>query len=412
MRRVNERLAPLLATACVVAAGCSVGPNVLRTNRAGYNVAAQRSANEQLLLNMVRLKYREPMLFLQIGSISSHFNYSANASVSGTFPEGAADTHAAGLGASISEQPTLTYTPLDGQAFANRILTETDMGTFTLLVRGGWSIGTLMRIMVERLGPLCNYPSASEAGQEPTSYERFIELTRLWQRCQRAGDLRFLSLPGQPVTVADNVPAEEVDVSAIIAAGEAGYTLEPKVGNRFRLQASGTPALVVEIVYPDAEAADRADRLLGIEPERILRGDGTVVQRIRLVASHTYYGREEVGADEVPIQLRSYSDLLYYVAQGIAVPQQHEAKGLTKVYRDLEGHPVDRRRFTRDLLDVRCSAMPPAGAFVAVPYRGRWFYIDDSDTASKDAFTLISIIFALQSDEQKAMPLLTLPVSG
>jgi hypothetical protein len=390
-----------------------VGPTVLRTNRAAYNVATQQSASEQLLLNMVRLKYREPMLFLQIGSIASHFNYSANASVSGTFPEAAADTHAAGLGAGVSEQPTLTYTPLDGKAFANRILTETDMGTFTLLVRGGWNIDTLMRLMVERLGPLRNYPSASEDGEPATPYERFLEVTRRWRECQRAGGLRFLRLPGAPVTVADGVPAEEVTVSSIVAAGEAGYTLQAKEDGRYALQASGAPSLVVEVAYPDAATADRADALLGVEPERTVRGDGAVVERLCLVASHRYYGRDrEAGANEVPIQLRSYSDLLYYVAQGIEVPEEHEAKGLTKVYVDAAGRPVDRRGFTQDLLDVQSGALPPAEAFVAVPYRGRWFYIADADAASKDAFALLSIIFALQSDEEKAGPVLTLPVSG
>jgi hypothetical protein len=396
------------------AAGCSVGPSVLATNRAGYNVAVQRSAGEELLLNMVRLKYREPMLFLQIGSITSHFNYSADAAVTGTFPEGAADTHGAGLGASVSEQPTLSYTPLEGKAFANRILTETDMGTFTLLVRGGWSIDILMRMMVERIGPMRNYPSASEGGAEATPYERFIELTRLWQVCQRAGNLRFLRLPGEPVTVADDVPAEEVTLSSLIAAGEAGYSLQPRQDGRYRLQSPGTASLVVAVAYPDAETADRADALLGVQPERIVRDDGTVRELLRLTASHDYYAREPDAREpnEVPIQLRSYSDLLYYVAQGIEVPGEHVAAGLTKVYRDTRDRPVERRRFTRDLLDVRCSALPPGNASVAVPYRGRWFYIADADTASKDAFTLLSIIFALQSEEKKTGPVLTLPVSG
>jgi hypothetical protein len=400
--------------AMLPAAGCSVGPTVLATNRAGYNVAAQRSASEQLLLNMVRLKYREPMLFLQIGSITSHFNYSADATVSGTFPEGAADTHGAGLGASVSEQPTLSYTPLEGKAFANRILTETDMGTFTLLVRGGWNIDILMRTMVERLGPMRNYPAASEPGAAPTPYERFLELTRLWRASQRAGNLRFLRLSGDPVTVADDVPAEEVTLSSLIAAGEAGYSLQPREDGRYRLQSPGTASLVVAVAYPDAETADRADALLGVEPERTVRDDGTVRELLRLTASHDYYAREPDAREpnEVPIQLRSYSDLLYYVAQGIEVPAAHEAAGLTKIYRDVHDRPVDRRRFTRDLLDVRCSALAPAGAFVAVPYRGRWFYIADSDTASKDAFTLLDIIFALQSDEKQAGPVLTLPVSG
>jgi hypothetical protein len=412
MRLVSLGLAAALAVG-VALAGCSIGPRVLRTNRAGYNVAAQRSAGEQLLLNIVRLKYREPLLFLQIGSISSHFNYSANASVSGSFPEGTADTHGASAGAGISEQPTITYTPLEGQAFANRILTETDMGTFTLLVRGGWSIDTLMRLMVQRIGPLQNYPSASEPGGGKASYERFLELARLWRERQRAGELRFLRLPGAPAVVAENVPPEEVSVSTAVSVDSAGYMLRSEEDGAFRVEKPGAPSLAVQVGYRDAAQADRADRLLGIRPERRSGDGGEVVEIVRLVAAHEYYARDpgQRAANEVPIQLRSYSDVLYYVAQGVEVPAGHEKLGLTKVYRDEAGRAVNRRQFTRDLLDVRSSALPPTGALVAVPYRGRWFYIADSDSDSKDTFALLSIVFALQSEERGQTPLLTLPVS-
>lgn len=393
------------------AAGCSVGPAVLQGNRAAYNAAAQRSANEQLLLNLVRLKYREPMLFLRIGSISSHFNVSANASLSGTWPDASPDSYAAGAGASYSEQPTLTYTTLEGEEFANRILTETDMGTFTLLVRGGWNIEDLMRIMVERIGPLRNYPSES-AGPQATSYEKFMELVGIWKGLQRGGDLSFLRAPGQTVVVAENIPPEQVDLSAQMAADQKGYSLVRDARGSYRLTRTGPPSLVVRVQYAGKEQADRADALLGIRPQRTKTPDGRIAERIRLVASHEYRREEGGPRDEVPIQLRSYSDLLYYVAQGIEVPAAHEGQGLTKVYRDLGGRPVQRRKFTRDLLDVRCSTGRPADAFVAVRYRNHWFYIADSDPASKDAFALLSIVFALQSEEQPAMPLLTIPVAG
>jgi hypothetical protein len=399
----------LLGLLVLGAAGCSVGPTVACSNRAGYNAAVQRSSNEQLLLNMVRLKYREPMLFLQVGSIASHFNYSAGASASASFPDASPDTYGAGASASYSEQPTLTYTPLEGEQFASRILTETDMGTFALLVRGGWNIEDVMRIMVERVGPLRNYPSASAAGGPKTSYERFIEVAHAWRALQREGRLSFLRVSGEPVTVAEDIPAGGLGLSDYLSVDQAGYALRP-VEDGYELTRSGPPTLVVEAEYADAAAADRTAELLGVQPQR-RRVNGRVVDRVRLVPSHAF-SVADAAPDEVPVQLRSYSDLLYYVAQGIEVPEAHRREGRIKVYTDLEGNPVNRRRFTSDLLDVRCSESRPADAFVAVRYRGRWFYIADTDTGSKDAFALLSIVFALQSKESRAMPVLTLPVSG
>ncbi|MBF0550202.1 MAG: hypothetical protein HQK60_06675, partial [Deltaproteobacteria bacterium] len=55
----------------------------------------------------------------------------------------------------------------------------------------------------------------------------------------------------------------------------------------------------------------------------------------------------------------------------------------------------------------------PSGAFVAVPYRGHWFYIDDKDNLSKETLSLLIIIYSLQSGTtQGANPVLTIPVGA
>lgn len=53
----------------------------------------------------------------------------------------------------------------------------------------------------------------------------------------------------------------------------------------------------------------------------------------------------------------------------------------------------------------------PQRAYVAVQYRGSWFYIADADARSKATFSLVNILFSLQSATGKGKsPLLTLPV--
>ncbi|HEY0135192.1 MAG TPA: hypothetical protein VGB85_13985, partial [Nannocystis sp.] len=50
---------------CLSFAACqSVGPRSLQYGRGQYNVAIQRTNGEQLLLNLVRLRYRDAPLFL------------------------------------------------------------------------------------------------------------------------------------------------------------------------------------------------------------------------------------------------------------------------------------------------------------------------------------------------------------
>jgi hypothetical protein len=54
-----------------------------------------------------------------------------------------------------------------------------------------------------------------------------------------------------------------------------------------------------------------------------------------------------------------------------------------------------------DLFAVRTARKRPAEAFVAVEYRGHWFYVPDCDLQSKSTFLLLSQLFALQSGDPK-----------
>ncbi len=397
----------VLVAIAFAAAGCSFGPGAFRGGSAGYNIAAQRSAAEQLLLNIVRLKYREPIMFLQVASITAHYDASVSAAGSGSFPTGSPDSLGASIGAGYSESPTLSYAPLDGSEFANRILQETDMSTLAILVRGGWDLKDLMRIGIQRIGTLENYPAP---GTGP--YDSFMKAVELWGRMQRRGDWALVKKSGGPVVVTDRIPAGQVDLDAWMKAGESGYTLQCRADGDYRLLKAGASGLALRLRFAGAKEADYSDDLLGIAPERKERDDGTVIEMVDLVGTD----RSVDGAADgtLPVQLRCFSDMLYYVAQGVEIPAFHEERGLVKTYRDRggEGRPVDRRRLTRDLLDVRYSPVIPGDAFVSVNYRGGWYYIADADVASKDAFALLSLIYSLQSSDKKAMPTLTIPVSG
>ncbi|MDD5476414.1 MAG: hypothetical protein PHU03_07890, partial [Syntrophales bacterium] len=61
-----------------ILSGCSLGPRNLQGNRLDYNTTLQKSNNEELVLNLVRARYWEPPLFLQVGSVSASFGYSVD----------------------------------------------------------------------------------------------------------------------------------------------------------------------------------------------------------------------------------------------------------------------------------------------------------------------------------------------
>ncbi len=69
----------LLAVSLLVISGCAMGPRALRFNRQKYNEAVTRTNREELLLNLVRLRYGDTPEVLPIGSVTTgvlHFGMS------------------------------------------------------------------------------------------------------------------------------------------------------------------------------------------------------------------------------------------------------------------------------------------------------------------------------------------------
>jgi len=117
---------------------------------------------------------------------------------------------------------------------------------------------------------------------------------------------------------------------------------------------------------------------------------------------------------ELRLVPRSTSEVLLYLANGVEVPAEHLACGLVRPVVDADGRDFDAQEVTRGLFEVHaCKGhKPPPNAYVAVRYRGYWYYIDDRDLASKAVFFLMLKISRLDFKQQLSeKPVLTLPVA-
>jgi hypothetical protein len=62
------------------------------------------------------------------------------------------------------------------------------------------------------------------------------------------------------------------------------------------------------------------------------------------------------------------------------------------------------------LIRIASSTGRSPDSFVAVPYRGHWFSIDDRDMASKRLFTFLMFVFTLvEAPSREGAPVLTIP---
>ena len=84
-----RRLWVLLFVVLPPLGGCAVTNKAVRTNYASYNETVHYNQSQQMLLNLVRLKYRELPMFLKIGALSASYSFQVDgsASLGGTSPE-------------------------------------------------------------------------------------------------------------------------------------------------------------------------------------------------------------------------------------------------------------------------------------------------------------------------------------
>jgi hypothetical protein len=118
---------------------------------------------------------------------------------------------------------------------------------------------------------------------------------------------------------------------------------------------------------------------------------------------------------ELRVVPRSTAQALAYLSNGVEVPPGHVAAGLVRPMTGPDGRPCDPAAITRGLFAVRvCGGhKPPPDAYVAVHYRGYWYYVDDADRETKATFALMTHLSRLDFNRQSLggqAPALTLPV--
>ena len=134
-------------------------------------------------------------------------------------------------------------------------------------------------------------------------------------------------------------------------------------------------------------------RLLGVDP---------AASEFRVV-----YGAIADDNREIAMLTRSALEILINLASFIDVPSAHVAEQRVSPMAEPDQGPSGP---LRPLLQIKSSRERPADAFVMVPYRNYWFWIDDRDIPSKRMFSFIMFIFTLvEPGSKEAPPVLTIP---
>ena len=332
-------------------AGCaSVSPQNIQTDRMDYGQVVAESWKRQTLLNVVRMRYADAPVFLDVSSIINSYSVAGKANGSVTLPsEINPNVLALGGEGSWSNTPTVTYQPLMGDRFTKSLLQPVPPSAVFQLMQGGWPADLVLRTVVTSINGLRN--SFAGMAAEPG----FDQLVEALTRIQLNGGLSI------------RVEARK-DGSAVVVVMRRGGKASEFSGDARQVQ-----------------------QLLGLEEDT---GEFEVT-----------YGLVPKSKREVAVLSRSMLEIILQLGFGIDLPDGHEKDG-----RALPGRWRPGDVAAKPLVQIHSGPQAPPDAYTSVPYKGHWYWIADTDIASKRVFTFMMILFSLaETGQTYSAPVVTVP---
>jgi hypothetical protein len=397
--------------------GCSFGPRVLEKSHSRYNESIRRVYEEQLLHNLVRLRYGETQFRLNVSSVAAQYELAGAAEARpfflapnpGSHPYRTFTKVMPDVSVSGANRPTITFIPASADA-TRRFLTPISLDTLVFLASTSWPVSTVVRLYAERLNGVPNAPSASGPQREfIPDFARFQRIAHLLQVAQDS-ELAAISAQESQTQVGGPFPAAAVTSAAAVDAAKSGleYRRSDDGVSWILIRKDHKLAVLVNPVAIDHPVIRELEQLLNLEPGQ--------PQYDLVVASDVLDPLRAPTAPSTELRLmpRSTMQVYFFLSNGIEVPPEHVAHGLIRPPVAPDGTLFDLRAVTAGLFTVHVKAghKPPAEAYVAVKYRGYWYYIDDCDQVSKTTLALLLDISRLDfaAPESVTGPFLTLPI--
>ena len=343
--------------ACMVSvAGCaSIGPRTIPRDRSNYINSIATSWKTQTLLNIVKLRYADTPVFLEVAQIVSGYTLEGKLAAEADLSD-FQNSVVLGAEGRFVDRPTITYSPLSGDNFVRKLLAPIPPSAVLSLIQSGWPADLVMRTTVQAVNGRRNQ-SGTEPRQSPGD-EDFYYLIDLLREIQQSGAF------GMRIEQRD----DEKDTTVLFFYHE---TLDPNV------------AIIIASLK----------KLLGLDPH---------VQRYKIA-----YGAIPSGTDEIAILTRSAIQIMMEIASYIEVPKEHLESNRTQqtaaVQTDIEAEVIP-------LIRIKSGTERPADPFVEVRYEDYWFWIEANEFASKRVFTFLMLILMVSETGQGGkLPVLTIP---
>ena len=341
--------------------GCStVGPRAIRTGREAYNESVNQTENRQMMMSIVRNRYGEPTSMLAVSSIAANIRVTTRVGID--VGVGPSENYAGNLvpfsgGFIYEDNPTISYLPVQGERYVRQLMSPVPLELIVPLARSIGQRRQVFNLLIRSINGLSNpdFLQSKKTNSDP----RYLRVVELMTELNEGGYLVWGQYPDRE--------------------------------NRY--------AIEIHNYAPD--------RLSDVRELLDLLDIAKTVVEVRPIILPVSIALEKPEPDSIAITTRSLYDLFEIISAAVDVPAEHLRSGMARSFSP-PGLPGKDIR-------IHQSARQPDTASVAVKYRETWFYIDDTDQATKSMFRLIRLLWShsVTSESQvQTAPVLTIPVSN
>ncbi len=346
-----------------------------------YDTSTGDAVANQLLVNIARARRNEPMHFTTVSSIAATYRFG----LTGGF--GPAQAGPRGgivvptFTATAEENPTISIAPMQGDDYTQRLLTPFVEQKLTLLLRQGYDVDSLLRLMGSELrldvDSAHRYVSYENRPSDRDGYSVF---RRTMAQLSSIQDRHALSVEPLYFQRSWTVPADGVTPETF-ASTYKDYTLAFDDRGKVWRVSKRIVGRVMISNYDPAVLSDEERQRLHAEAEEAPVNE--ILIDIR--AGH-------VGG-EIPMHgrlaLRSFHEVLNFIGRGVGDEREFDVAPDPRTPPIAE-NPVSALRIVE-------STSAPAGADFVVTWRDRYYAVapDDGYAWNRKAFALLFQLFQM-----------------
>ncbi|TXI18061.1 MAG: hypothetical protein E6Q62_07480 [Nitrosomonas sp.] len=362
--------------------GC-ISPLALNRAVLAYDDAITDAISQQLMINIVRARYRQPVHFTGVSNIAATFNFQANAGAMPALGGLAGASILPVFGGSITENPTISIVPIEGEDFTKRLLTPFTQNKLTLLLRQRFDVDMLLRMMAQEVRLLHEARENGAYRNSPAAKNGYEMFRRIVLHLSAIQDHNQLFAEPLPLVNTWTIPAGPVKPEGFLALQKEFTVHHNAQDNTYVLRKQVAGPIVITNYDPDILSEEEREKL------QQLVGDWNSSDIAFDIRAGHYGGEWPMTG---VFRLRSFHSILGFLGKALGDELGYY------VEKDPRTPPILNDENPNLTMEFIVADTSPADADFSIRWNSRYYAVNTTGPHARwnrDAFQLLFLLFQM-----------------